>query len=359
MRAERIAHLYADPGPFAALLLDVSRETESGAHEVDIRCRNAADQLIAAGAPDHLVAAMVERVGASVGVPAPASQIVVGTERGVLLDDIVHAQTAQTTAVWADLPDLGTWIAHEDGAPPFVLALVDHEGGNVITYGADHIKAHEDTSVRETDTHEHKVRGGGLSHRRFQQTAENVWAHNADAVVDVVSSRISAGLRLVVVAGDPTSRSHVRSALAEHPHVGVVELEHGGRARDGGDDALHDAIRKVLAEHVMSERLSAAHELRERLGRGDGAVTGISDIAEAFVRGQVETLMLDPSAAAEEVISPREHPGFELTSDGPDGDVRADMALIAAAARTNADTVVLPPKAVLDTPAAALLRWSN
>lgn len=360
MKAERISHLFADPGPFASVFVDVSRNTESGAHEVEVRIRNATDRLAAAGAPDAVVELVVERLGESHDVPAPASQVVVATSRGVLLDDIVHAHTPRTAASWDALPDLTDWIACVDGAVTFVLALVDHEGGEVLTYGVDRSAEPVTASSHQgEDPHEHKVRGGGLAHRRYQRSAENVWAANAKAVAELLRSRISDGVRLIVLAGDPTSRTQVRAALDEDGTAEVVELEHGGRARDGGDEALHEAIREVLAEHTVAERLAASHDLRERLGRGNGAVTGIRDTADAFVMGQVETLLIDPDEAGKDVVKPGEHPGLALAETSSTREVRADLGLVAAAARTGAETMVLPSRALYGASVAALLRWPD
>ncbi|MEU4196885.1 hypothetical protein AB0E69_33640 [Kribbella sp. NPDC026611] len=40
------------------------------------------------------------------------------------------------------------------------------------------------------------------------------------------------------------------------------------------------------------------HRLQDRLGQDLGVATGVRDVAKAFVIGRVETLLLDPPAAA-------------------------------------------------------------
>lgn len=359
MKAERIAHLYEDPGPFATVFVDVSRGTATGEQEVEIRRRNVADRLDASGAPEAVVDNVLERLRDSAHVPAPASQIVVATPRGVLLDDVVHAHTVRTVAAWDELPDLTDWIACVDGAIAFVLALVDHEGGEVFTYGVDRHESPVAQTAGNEDPNEHKVRGGGLAHRRYQRTAENAWAENAGEVADLLRSKISDGLRLIVLAGDPKSRTQVRSALDNATSVEIVELDHGGRAEDGGDEALHDAIREVLSERATVARVASSHELSERLGRGNGAVTGINDVADAFVQGQVESLLLDPAETGNQQLTPAEHPGLEFNGVSSIERVRADLGLVAAAARTGAEMTVLPRRAMYGATAAALLRWTT
>lgn len=359
MKAERIAHLFQDPGPFASAFVDVSRDTENGEHQVELKVRDVTERLVAAGAPQDVVDTIAGRLGQSAGVPSPASQVVVATERGVLLDDLVHTQTRRSTATWGALPDIGDWIACEDGSVAFVLALVNHEGGEVLTYGTNHFESRSDESIGAADEHEHKVRGGGLAHRRYQRTAENVVAENAEAVADVLRSRISDGLRLVILAGDPASRAQVRRRLDGVPSREVVELEHGGRPADGGDEALHRAVGDVLTEQSTATRLRVVHDLKDRLGAGNGAATGVRDVAEAFVRGQVATLLLDPPDVAETNLDPRDHPGLALTDLPTNEPVRADLGLIAAGARTGADVVVSPSGTLYGASVAALLRWEG
>lgn len=356
MKAERISHLYTDPGPFATAFVDISRGSESGAHEVDVRVRNAMDRLAAAGTPEPVVNMVLERLRASHAVSPPASQVVVATPAGTLLDDIVHAHAPRTIAAWETLPDLTEWIGCFDGAVTFVLALVDHEVGEVLTYGRDRGPVPVVESAGHEDPHEHKVRGGVPTPRRYQRTAENLWAKNANAVADLLRSRIADGVTLIVLAGDPTSRTQVRVALEEPGSVEIVELEHGGRARDHGDAALHESIRGVLAEHTVAARVATSHDLRERLGRGNGAVTGIRDTVDAFVMGQVETLLIDPEQAGNEILKPAEHPGLMLTDIRSTQQVRADLGLVSAAARTGAETMMLPARALYGASVAGLLR---
>lgn len=359
MQTDDLAKLYNDSGPYATVFLDVSRDSESAADQVETRVDRAMDTLVAAGAPDSVVEAVRGRFATLERAPAPISRVVVATERGLLLDEVLPARGTTDIATWDDLPDITAWLEHEDQTRPFVLALVDHEGGEIRSYAGHGDNA---TVVDETgreDPHEQKIRGGGLAHRRMQRTAENVWADNARAVADLLRRHVDDGVTLIVLAGDPASRHEVRTVLGEPPGVEVVELAHGGRARDGGNDALHAAVKDVLTHRAIADRLTTVHEFLERHGRGDAAVSGVADTIDAFVKGQVEMLLLDPPEAAEKVVVPGQHPGLELTASAPPDSVRADLALVAAAARTGADITIVPGRALAGAPAAALLRWSD
>ena len=349
--------LYDAEGPFATVLVDVSRADENGAREHELRVRAAADGLREQGADDAVVDLVVERLSEVVDQPAPVARLVVATGQGVALDQVAGTQVDDVLATWGPLPDLTRWVEHSDSTVTFVLAVVDHEGGDVALYRSDVPEAEEESSVGGGDEQfVHKVPVGGWSALRYQHTTENVWGRNAQAVVDEVVSHVRKGARLVLLAGDPQSRGLVRDGL-DDTRAELVELPTGTRAADGGDEALAQAIREALLEHVVGRRLQLVHELRERTGRGEGAATGVKAVADAFVRGQVATLLIDPATAAEVDLDPADHPGLALGS--VDGPVRADLGLVAAAARTGADVWVVGRAALGGEPAAALLRWDQ
>ena len=112
-------------------------------------------------------------------------------------------------------------------------------------------------------------------------------------------------------------------------------------------------------EHVVARRLEVVDKLRDRLGQDGAAAVSVKDVADAFVRGQVDTLLLDLDAAAEVQIDPANHPGLAFGSVVVDGPVRADLGLVAAAVTTGADVRVVPEAALRGEPAGALLRWEQ
>jgi hypothetical protein len=249
-------------------------------------------------------------------------------------------------------------LAHRDATTTFVLAVVDHEGGDVGLYDSDVPDAQEEDSVGGETHHAHKVPTGGWSAMRYQHTVENVRQRNADAVADQIRSHVRAGHRLVLLAGNPESTARVVDALGE-TRATVVQLDSGSRADDGGDEALQQAVREAVMDHTVEGRVQASHELKDRLGRGDAVATGLRDVTEAFVRGQVDTLLLDPVEAAELTLTPEDYPGLVLGPAPLDEPVRADLALVAAATLTGADVSVSHRSLLAGTPVAALLRWDQ
>jgi hypothetical protein len=361
MQTTDLAPLLTTPGPFATVFVDVSQDSENGRHERDLRVREACERLAEQGADQGVLDAVKARLDEDVDRPAPAARLVVAAPTGVVYDETAATRIDRPVATWGPLPDLGDWVAHRDAAVSFVLALVDHEGGAVTLHDTDVPEPELEVQAGGEERFVHKVPTGGWAALRYQHTTQDVWRRNADAVVEEVDRLVMQGNRLVLLGGDPASVSLVRGSLPQGPgsKATLVELPTGSRAEDGGDEALQEAIRQALIDQVVQRRTAIVHRLREALGQGRGAVTGVRDVADAFVKGQVETLLLDVQALAEHRLDPANHPGLQFGSAEVSGEVRADQALIAAAVLTDAEVAPLPSAALGGAPVAALLRWTD
>jgi hypothetical protein len=340
MKTDRLTSIYSDPGPFASPYLEVSRDQEQGDRVVELGVRAVAGELSAQGAPSAVVDEVKERLLRSTGQPAPISRCVVATERGVKFDELTRSHHAKPVTTWGPLPDVAMWLSDASRQIPFILALVDHEGGDVTTYAADAMEPQREASVGELSKYEHKVRGGGWSHLNWQRSAEN-------------------GPAVVILAGDERSRSLVTQHVPDTIPAELVVLDRAGRPVDGGDDALAEEVESALRDVVVTRQLKIVHELKERMGQGHSMAIGVRDVADALVRGQVDQLLLDPQAAAGFTLRPSDHPGLALGINAPDEDLRADQALIAAACLTDTDIAIATAGTMGGAPVAALLRWNQ
>lgn len=340
-------------------MLDVSRDAGGAPHAQALRARGACEELGRLGAPDDVVEPLRQRLVESVETPAPAVRTVVADPSGVIFDQVNHERMDQTVVSWGPLPDLARWVRAADRNVRFVLALVDHVGGDIAIYNSDVPDPESETTAGGETYHVQKVPVGGWSQLRYQHETENVWHRNAEAVVSELETVISSqGVRLVLIAGDPRSVGQVIEGL-EKSEATVVHLESGGRTEDGGDEAQQQAIREALMDYVVKRQVELVHRLKDRLGQGFAVATGVRDVADAFVQGQVETLLLDPDAAAEFHLVARDLPGLDLAAVPEDEQLRADQALLAAAVRTGADVAVLPKTTLGGAAVAALLRWDT
>lgn len=358
MDTTSLTSLFRSPGPFATVVTDVGHDSENGAHEHELRVRAACDELREQGAEASVIEAVAERLGELVDQPSPVGRVVVATPADIAYDELARVQVDRPVATWGTLPDLATWIAHRDAATSFVLAVVGHEGGEVAVYDSDLSEPEQQTTEGGATENVHQVGADDWGALKYQHRTENVWAHNADDVAERIASHVRAGHRLVLLAGDPKSKALVHERL-DDSQATVVQLDTGSRGDDGGDEALDRAVRRVLLDQAVERRVARVHELRERLGRGEAVATGVRDVADAFVRGQVDTLLLDPDPASELELDLSDHPGLALGEVASDGPVRADQALVAAAVLTDAEVGVLPSGTMGGAPVAALLRWNQ
>jgi hypothetical protein len=358
MRTTEIADLYQSEGPFASATVDVSRAGENAHREHELRVRQATEELLAAGADPDVVASVGDRLAEQVSEAAPVGRAVVATAEGIVFDELVRGEVGGAQTAWGPLPDVTPWIANHDGVLRFVLAVVDHEGGDVGIYNSDAPDPVEESEAGGETFHIKKVPGGGWSHLRYQYVTENVWRQNAGAVADEVVSAVRGGVDLVLLAGDPYSRSAVAEKLEGFP-VDMVQLEAGSRAEDGGDEAMERAVREALTEHSVARRLELTHTLQDRIGQDNAIAVDMDAVADAFVRGQVQTLVLDPAAAAERTVTRQDHPGLSIGAVAPTEPVPAHQAFVAAAALTGADIALSQGSMLGGHPVAALLRWDQ
>jgi len=358
METAPLSPIFQSPGPFATVLVDVSHDSENAEHEHELRVRTACDALTEQGADPGVVQTVRERLMEPVHRPAPVGRMLVVAGDKALLDEAVAVRVDQPVASYGPLPDLASWIQHRDSVLTFVLAVVDHVGGDVAIFDSGVPEPADETTAGGETQHVHKVPVGGWSALRYQHVTENVWKQNARDVADEILARVAEGIDLVLLAGDPQSRSLVLEAI-EGSSATIVELESGSRAEDGGDEAMQQAVREALLDQVVRRRLALSRELKDRLGREYAVATGVRDVADAFVRGQVETLLIDPQDAAELTLDPADHTGLELGAGAPSGPVPATQALVAAAALTDAPVSVAPSSILGGAPVAALLRWDQ
>ena len=276
----------------------------------------------------------------------------------MLLDELTASHRARPSTTWGPLPDLTAWVLDASVVVPYVLALVDHAGGRVQTFADGGPGADQEAEFRDDSPYVQRVSDGGWSEARIQRSTDEVWAANAREVAEEIRRQVTGGPNLLVLAGDVRSRQLVQDEL-EHLRAEVVQLDRGGRAEDGGDAALQDEIREVLRGQLIAERLDRLHELGQQLGRGDRMAVGVHDVTEAFVRGQVDTLYLDPEQAAEHELDPAAYPGLSFGAVTLTGPVRADRAMIAAACLTGADVITAGTEHLFGTPVTAVLRWDQ
>jgi hypothetical protein len=315
--------------PFTSVYLPADPTQEGAAHRLDLEWRHLRDELVEQGTPDDVlgrVEALVlgERHGGTIAVVVDAD--------GQSVERTLPEVEAGPLAIHGPLPHLAPLVAAAQANPPYVVALVDRRGADIVTV-VDGTRIADDESVdgdpRAPIT---KVHAGGWSQRRIQQRAENTWEENAGSVAEEVAAAARrAHASVVIVAGDERAvallQDHAPHDLAELLEV----VDTGGRAVDGSADELQREVERVVATvHARRTRdvLARFVELRERR----------ADVAD----GPGATFAALREALADEVLvhagsDDRRTAWFEPTSH----------SLVASEARTLRDLGVEPVEAPL------------
>ncbi len=372
MRLDPVRSIFQRPGPFLSAYVDVTRNSESGAHHVQTRWEHVRTQLVEQGAPQSLVDHVGSRVLEPTGAAGDNARFVVATDDGVLVDDVVPGLPHDEHGTWSPLPDIGAWIVDRDLDLPVLVVLADHAGADLVLHRPGPGGGTEESQVDGTTEHLHKVRhprvggrfGGGAGpaegeHLRgdLQRHTEEVWQHNARLVAAEVDRRADEA-PLIVLAGDPRACADVRHALGTAARQRLVEVDHGQRSTGSSEAGLEHDVRRVARDAAVAGRVRLVHEYDERTGRGGGVTSGVGDTLAAAVQGQVETLLLDPDTAARTRVRPDDIDGLTLPEPvDPAAELRADQVAVAAAARTGADVCVAGPHVLPSDGVAALLRW--
>ena len=359
MMTTNLQHVFTRPGPFVTVHAEVGRPAEDARQQIDARWTAIRHEL----ERQEVDAALLEEIGRRLhevpDVAGEARRTIVAAAGEVVLDQVHSGRTtAAETVDVGPLPDLASYLTLADRQLPFALVVTDREGAEIGFHpGLAAADPHE-VSVSGEELHLQKVKVGGWRHDHMQQNSENTWARNAAEVADEVRSGLrSHAAEVVMLAGDERARHLVAEALGD-VQVPVVHVEAGGRAAGASETALWEEVRRVVAQVEASADADVVERLAAAEGQSGAAATGVDDVLDALVRGQVERLVIDPAAAAGETVDPADHPGLPLP-EGAAGPLPADRVLLAGAAATAAEVSVLPREQTGGTGVAALLRWDD
>jgi hypothetical protein len=146
----------------------------------------------------------------------------------------------------------------------------------------------------------------------------------------------------------------------DHGFDDVVEVESGGRAEGASEDALWSEVHERLRESVAAADTELSARLDQGRGQGVGVATGLDEVLDALVKGQVDELVVDLGVLAERTVDPGRFEGLALPAPAVDArELPADRALVAAAVLTGAAIRVLPAALAHGGGASAVLRWDE
>ncbi|MDX6333691.1 MAG: hypothetical protein QOG05_1031 [Streptosporangiaceae bacterium] len=333
--------LYEDFGGYVSVYLDTSLDGEDPGRAVDLRWRSARERLASAGADeatlDALAAVLTGR-----GAPGRAA---FGRGGEVVLTEPLPHPPRREIARLAPLPHVMPLLAQRRPHVPHLRVMARHDGGEIesVTAGGT---AHEE-EVSGTGWPVHKTKGGGWSQLRYQRSTEEAWETNAKELAGRVTVEArEVGAELIVVAGDPVSRTLLVRQLGPDLAAITVVIE---REVTVDSEQAARAADQAVAEHAERQARERFEHWRTQLAN-DRGVAGLAATMAALRDGGVAELLLadHPESAATAWIGPGgtdlAAAAAELTERGVQEPVtdRADAALSRGLATTDARLYFLP-----------------
>ncbi len=368
MKLAHLSPLLHRSGPWASVYFDTTRTTEDGARQQELRARGARDRLAEDGADPATGEAMYQALAGL--EPRTPGRALFATAGEVVLDTPLGAPTPPALSYWSPLPHLTPLLDLARPMPDCVIAFIDRRGADLEVRRADGTTEPAGTAVG-ADWPLHRTTSAlDWSERHFQFAVENTWDENAEGTAAVIAECVErTGAEVVVLAGDQRQRRAVHERLPMALREVTTEAEGGARAHGSSSDGLQREIEEARAEaaRARSERALDAF----LAGHGQSA-DGVSALVDAAREHRIATLLVQPGGRD---LDRRVWVGEEpddlamRPEDTPDegrrerDTVRADDALLRAAAATGADIVPLPDNPENpDAPPSglgALLRWAS
>lgn len=321
---------FADgPGPFVAVLVPSPSDRFDSGHTLDVRWRNARRELDDRWPAERL--AELDELFGDLEHGDAAAYVVLQRSDGAMLVESLTTGLDRPTVQISDQPRLLEVIEHRQRTLPHIVVEADRAGAAISVFAAGAATASE--TVEGDTLHIHRGRGGGWSHRRFQQRAENTWERNAGEVGDAVAElAVEHDPVMIAIAGEVRARQLLHEALDDRFGDTIVDIE------SGDADGIADDVLTALDDRHARFQVAVIHRLRDEQG-----LTDPDEVHQALRDGRVETLL---------VAGP---------SHGDDDDLlerhAAVSEAIAAALRTSASIVVVPNTGEMSGGVAALTRW--
>ncbi|MGW7210606.1 baeRF2 domain-containing protein [Streptomyces sp. NPDC054837] len=375
MQLSFLEPLFDRAGPWATVYFDPAQNDESGAKRRELSVREVCRILEGEGADAATTQAVRDALMNLSPAEDPAGRVIFAAGGEVVLSHRLSRPPQGQIVCWAPLPRLTPLLELSGQDPACLVAYVDRTGADFELRGA---AGRQDAGqVKGRQWPVHRTARADWSERHFQLKVENTWEHNAGEIAEALSSAYEeSGADLVVLVGDPRARPAENETHPEAVRHNTVQTEHGGRAEGSSSAALEAGIEQARRQHTrrrIEEALDRFRAGRVGTDRPTDAVEGVPALAEAAREHRIHTLLIRPDGAdlAREAwvggdpdqVAVRRSDARTLGQADPIP-VRADDALLRAAAVTAADVLIVPPSGgdgAEDLPAGglgALLRWT-
>jgi len=332
-------------GPFATVHLDGSHDTESAAHEQELRWRAARAELAEKGADEDTLTAMDGAIRDSPPAEGRTGRLLIAAGGEVLLDRALAGPPPTPVTRVGACPYLLPLVELDAGQVPHVAALVNKVGADVRAVDADGVVRTDHTTEGE-DYPVHKVRGGGWSHLHIQHNVEETVHRNVRKVAEELTRLVDeVGARLLVVAGEPQVLADLREELP--PRCRDILTEPSGRRENESAD-FDRIVTSLATERARAEQDAVVEEFRAALAADRGlAVQGLAETAAALREHNAAAVVISDPTLQDAALWMSEEPrSVALTEDelravGAEhvDRLRADEALPVAALMVGAELI--------------------
>ncbi|MFB7511236.1 baeRF2 domain-containing protein [Streptomyces broussonetiae] len=362
MRLSFLEPLYKQPGPFASVYLDTSRDAaiEDPDAAVQLRWRHLRDALTSEGADGDSITAVAGTVGSDADVPGTHGQAVFTAHGHLALLDELPAPPARDTVHFGALPDtMPLIVQHAPGIP--YLAVHVHYGGRHSTYATGTVRIEAEVGTWPLT----KVTPG---HRLDEEIPVGDWTSAAGEVgreLEGHARRID--IETVVVAGDVWARGILIRRLPAALRGRAITVEGVGES-EPGRALLEQRLTSLFTGRMAAHDRALLDVFLAERARDGASAEGLAAAVSALQRGRVKTLFLNdhPESPLRLWVGPE--PGQlalteqELRSYGVRelSEERADTALARALVGTRAELVVVPEQELrLGEGVGVLLRYAD
>jgi hypothetical protein len=320
VRLDFIRPLYERRGPYASVYMGALTEPDR-----ETRWHSVRDQLDAADS------GTIEALELAHDRPAPG-QALFATHGDVVLAEAL-ARAPYDLATWSMLPHVTPMLMQRGENVPHLRVIVDHAGAELTAFGGGSPRK---AVIEAASWPLQKTAQGGWSQKRYERAAEDSWEKNAVAVAHEIDEQVRRiGAELILVAGEPKSRSYLLHHLSTKSADRVMMVEHGSRSNHG---QFEEDVERALDQWLDSRRAELLDRHRETAGP-----VGTAQVAHALREGRAHAVLL-PGELAKRVWTGEG--GTQLDTDQNElrrwgvadpVEERADSALVRAAAMTDAE----------------------
>ena len=355
-----LSPLFDRPGPWASVYVDTMIASEDAATRQELTARGAAERLQNQGADARTWRAVQDALGGLERSAHPPGHALFAHDGEIVLDVPLTAAPpgGEADACWETLPHVGPLIELVDDEGTCLVAYVDRTGADFALHGP--LGTRDAGGLEGEDWPIHRTPTGDWSERKFQNSVENTWEHNAAAVARAIEAKtVQTGAETLVLAGDRRECRAVHDRLPRSLRERTVEARHGSRAAGSNAEAgrrlLDKEVEEVRAEHLRHHVTEVMDDfLARRVPAGDGtlgAAEGVPALVEAAREHRIGTLLVSPEGADlhrevwvgpdSDQLAVRRNEVHYLGESEP-WSARADDALLRSAAMTGAEVLRVP-----------------